>query len=112
MASMGDKISMLRKQKNISQTELAEQAGASREAIGKYERGEASPSVDVAKRIADTLDVTLDYLAGGNAAAAFDKQTVKRMTEIEKLGEEDKKCVLFALDALLRDAKARKAYSK
>jgi hypothetical protein len=33
-------------------------------------------------------------------------------TEIEKLGEEDKKCVLFALDALLRDAKARKAYSK
>ncbi len=112
MASFGDKITSLRKQKNISQTELAELSGASREAIGKYERGEAAPSIDVAKRIADVLGVTLDFLAGGDSAAAFDKQTIKRMTELEKLNEEDKKCVLFTLDALLRDAKARKAYAK
>jgi transcriptional regulator with XRE-family HTH domain len=112
MASLGERITLLRKQKNISQTDLAEQCSSSREAIGKYERGEASPSLDAAKRMAEVLDVTLDYLAGGNAAAAFDKQTIRRMTELEKLSEQDKQAILFALDALLRDAKARKTYGK
>jgi transcriptional regulator with XRE-family HTH domain len=32
--------------------------------MGKYERGEAAPSIDFAKRIADALGVTLDYLVG------------------------------------------------
>ncbi len=41
-----------------SQTELAKQVEASREAIGKYERDEAQPAIETAKKIADALDVT------------------------------------------------------
>lgn len=55
MSSIGHRITQLRKEKGWSQTELAGQAGASREAIGKYERGEASPSVETAKNIADAF---------------------------------------------------------
>ena len=32
--------------------------------IGKYERNEAVPSIDVAKKIADAFGVSLDYLVG------------------------------------------------
>ena len=52
MGKIGDRIAYLRKVKGISQTELANNIKASREAIGKYERNEAMPSVETAKKIA------------------------------------------------------------
>ncbi len=57
-------IADLREQKDWNQAALAELSGVSRVMIGKYERGEAIPSVDAAKRIADALEVTLDFLVG------------------------------------------------
>jgi transcriptional regulator with XRE-family HTH domain len=111
MTKIGDRISQLRRNKSWSQTELAQKIGASREAIGKYERNEALPSVGTAKRIADVFNVTLDYLVDENAKPTFDRLTVKRLTEIEKLEEEDKKHVFAMLDAFLRDFKTRQAYA-
>jgi transcriptional regulator with XRE-family HTH domain len=43
---------------------LADNSGVSRVMIGKYERGEAVPSIDAAKKIADALEVSLDNLVG------------------------------------------------
>ena len=71
----GKIISDLRDQKGWSQSELATQSGISRVMIGKYERGEAIPSIEVAKKIADSLDVSLDYLVGEGVNAKFDKKT-------------------------------------
>jgi len=49
------------------------------EAIGKYERDESQPSVETAKKIADALGVTLDYLVDEDALPTFDKKTVNRL---------------------------------
>lgn len=54
--NIGEKIIQLRKEKGLSQTDLANSVGAPREAISNYERGEAVLSVDVAARIADALE--------------------------------------------------------
>lgn len=105
------RIAYLRKLKNFSQTELAHKADASREAIGKYERNESSPSVETAKKIADVLEVTLDYLIDESASISFDRKTVKRLEDIENLNDNDKNHLFAMMDAFLRDAKARKAYS-
>ncbi len=79
--------------------------------IGKYERGEAVPSIDAAKKIADALDVTLDYLVGVGTNAKIDKKTLKRFQDIELL-EDNKRAVLFDLiDTYIRDAKIRKAHA-
>jgi len=43
---------------------LANNSGVSRVMIGKYERGEAVPSIGAAKKIADAFEVSLDYLVG------------------------------------------------
>lgn len=48
----GNIIITLRKEKGWSQGDLAKQSGVSREMIGKYERGEAVPSIEAAKKIA------------------------------------------------------------
>ncbi len=111
MVKIGDRIAHLRKVKKLSQTELAKSIQASREAISKYERNEALPSVITAKKIANVFEVTLDYLVDESASASFDKETVGRLNAIKKLDIEDKKVCFIIMDAFLRDAKIRQTYS-
>jgi len=79
--------------------------------IGKYERGEAVPSIDAAKKIADALEVSLDHLVGEGLHNGFDKKTIKRMHDLEHLEDEKKKTLYDLMDTYIRDAKARKAYA-
>lgn len=99
---------------NWSQIDLADKADVSRVMIGKYERGEASPSIEAAKKIADAFEVSLDYLVGEGINASFDKKTLQRLEDLEDLEllEDNKKQTLFDLiDTYIRDAKARQAYA-
>jgi transcriptional regulator with XRE-family HTH domain len=105
-------IGDLRKQREWSQADLATNSGVSREMIGKYERGEAVPSIDAAKKIADAFEVSLDYLVGEGVNAAFDKATVKRLQDIQKLSTEDKAHVYAMLDAFLLKCDIQKNFSK
>lgn len=98
-------------EKNISQGDLAKAVGVSREIIGRYERNEALPSIEVAAKIADALDVSLDYLAGNSKKAAVDKRTLKLIHDIEDLEPSVKDKLLFLANAVIRDAKTGKAYA-
>ena len=112
MLDIGSKITELRKLKAWSQSDLAKAIEASRDIIGKYERNENSPSIEMALKIAKVFDVPVDYLLGEGKHAAYDKDTVKRLEDIEVL-DKDTKAVLFnIIDTYLRDAKARKAYTR
>ena len=110
--AIGEKILQLRKEHGWSQQTLAKQVGTSGAIIGRYERGEMTPSVDVAKKLADVFQVTLDYLVDhvGTMAEIKDKAMLERIRELEQLESEDKQTILHVLDSLLRDAKARKTY--
>lgn len=55
-------FSKIRKNKGITQVELAHMLKVSQQHISAYERGERTPGVDVAARIADALGVTVDEL--------------------------------------------------
>ena len=104
MSNIGHRIAQLRKDKGWSQTELAAQAGASREAIGKYERGEASPSIGIAKKIADVLGVSLDYLAGDTSVLIKDKSMIYRLEMLQQVNATHKDRILYLLDLMLKDA--------
>lgn len=101
---LGSKITELRKAKSWSQSQLAKNIEVSREIVGRYERNDAVPSIDVAKRIADALDVSLDYLVG-NAEQKIDKITLGRIIEINKLKDTDKNLVYAFLDAFITKSK-------
>ena len=107
----GKIIAELRDKMDWSQTDLADKSNVSRVMIGKYERGEAIPSIEVAKKIADAFEVTLDYLVGEGQNASFDKKTLQRLEELEQLEEHKKKTLFDLIDTYIRDAKARKAYA-
>ena len=79
--------------------------------IGKYERDEAVPSLDAAKKIADAFGVSLDNLVGEGINSKFDKTTLERIKNLQLL-EPDKKRTLFDLiDTYIRDFKTRQAYT-
>lgn len=107
----GKIIASLRDKKGMSQTELADKSGVSRVMIGKYERGEAIPSIDAAKKIADALEVSLDYLVGEGINSKLDKQALKRLQDLDNLEEEKKKTLFDLIDTYIRDAKTRKAHA-
>ena len=107
----GEKITKLKKLKKMSQVELAEKTGISRDAISKYERGDVLPSVEYAKRIAEALGVSLDYLVSDSEQdEALDNEAVKRIKDIQNLPKQEKDKVLSVLDALVRDFKTKQAY--
>lgn len=78
--------------------------------IGRYERDEVKPSVEMATQIAAALNVSLDFLVG-NSDLHIDKPTLDRIQAIQQLPDEEKKDAFKLLDMFLRDVKARKAYA-
>lgn len=67
-----------------SQSELAKQYSVSREIAGRYERGDAVPSIDIAKRMADAFEVSLDYLVGA-AEKQINKEMLHRVEDLNKM---------------------------
>ncbi|MBL6447636.1 helix-turn-helix transcriptional regulator [Fulvivirga sp. 29W222] len=109
--SFGSRIVQARKDKKMSQEALAKALKATPTTVGRYERDEVKPSIEVAAKIAEVLEVSLDYLIGSSDNYIKDKTMLKRINDILTLNEKDKDHILFTIDAMLRDAKTRQAYS-
>jgi len=110
MLNIGKKISELRKEKGWSQSDLAKAVDASRDIIGKYERGEHSPSIEMATKLAEVLEVTVDYLLGKERFGKYDKDVIKRLEGIQKMDEVTRGKLFDIIDTYIRDSKARAAY--
>ncbi|HTF18691.1 MAG TPA: helix-turn-helix transcriptional regulator [Chryseolinea sp.] len=95
---------MPRKKKGLNRDDLGGAVGTSGAMIGKYERDEMTPSVEMAKKIADGLDVSLDYLIGSSSVLVKDKKMAYRLELLDKISDEDRITVLKVMDALLKDA--------
>ncbi len=109
--NIGSKITELRKGKNWSQADLADKISVSRVIIGRYERDEAAPSIDIAKKIADAFEVSLDFLVGEGQNSQFTKKTLQIIQDIEALEPDVKDKLYFLVSAVIRDSKTRKAYA-
>jgi transcriptional regulator with XRE-family HTH domain len=110
--TFGKRLHDLRRQRGWSQTELAAKVETSGPIIGRYERGDMTPSIDMARKIADAVGVTLDYLTGGGGTpeALQDKTMVRRLADLTNIPSADRDKILYLVDGLIRDAKARQAY--
>ncbi len=111
MLNIGNKITELSKQKKWPQPDLSKSVNASRDIIGKYERNENVPSIEMAQKIADVFGITVDYLPGKSAFSKYNQADIKRLEDIEKLDSDTKSKLYFVIDTFLRDAKARQAYT-
>ena len=109
MLSFGNKLKECRAAKKVSQNQLAKLINAHHSIIGKYERDEVKPSIDVVKKIADVLDTTVGYLLGESISQEVlkDPQMLKRLNDISTFTMKDKEHILFALDAMIKSIKLK-----
>ena len=73
MKEIGNKISICRQNKNMTQDELAKRLGVTSQAVSKWERGLSLPYICVVKSICDILDISADYLLGVEVISSQDK---------------------------------------
>jgi transcriptional regulator with XRE-family HTH domain len=108
--TLGEHIISLRKKKGISQADLGKAIGTSGDIIGRYERDEVKPSIEVVIKIASTLEVSIDFLVG-KTNVELDNNTVKRIQDIQKLDSDDKAHVFALMDAFIQSQKAKKVFA-
>lgn len=59
---LSEKILTLRKSRNLTQEQLADQLGVSRQSVSKWESGQAAPELDKIVALSSFFEVTADYL--------------------------------------------------
>ena len=77
MAMFVNQLKVMRTRKGLTQEEVAEKVGVSRQAVAKWEKGETMPDVESCIRMADLYGVPLEVLARGlkdDAASPEGKQ--------------------------------------
>ena len=101
-----------RRGKSLSRDDLAKAVGTSPAIIGRYERNEITPSVEVAAKIADALDVSLDYLVGASSFVVKDKKMLHRLELLEKIDNDDRETILKVVDNYLTSAQLQSTTKK
>ena len=59
-----NRIALLRRERNISRKELADQIGVNHQTVGYLEREEYNPSLDLAFRICEYFEVPVEFAFG------------------------------------------------
>lgn len=82
----GDKLQKLRKDRKLSQANVADAIKISRSTYNNYEQNVSEPSFDTLKLIAKFFNVTIDYLLDFNLPYLLDKSTLSN-EQIELLDQ-------------------------
>lgn len=104
--SLGKSIARLRKQKNMSQSDLATQLDVHPRHVTRWETDRIRPRAKTLQKIADALDASLDELLAGERVAHLDlgdPELSELLAQVPRLEEHQKQ----ALKTLLRDMLTR-----
>lgn len=86
--NIGKTISTLRKEKNMTQSEVADKLGVSYQAVSKWERDESLPDITLLPEIADLFGITIDQLLRGGLEMN-DQEIVHAKEIVESVSNED-----------------------
>ena len=90
--TIADRIQSLRKSKGMSQEELADAVGVSRQAVSKWESEQATPDLDKVVIMSDVFEVTTDYLLKGiEPVKTDDHKTMADVLDQKVLTEQNSK---------------------
>ncbi len=107
--SFGDRVILLRKKRKLSQEQLAKKLDIPVKDLAEYENDKVSPPLNVAVRLADILDTSLDFLV-----CRIDDQPsnllLKWSTEIDGLSDRSWEVLFEAMDAIINSDKLKDLY--
>ena len=90
-------LKAFRTEKKISQDELAKKINVHPNHLSRYERGLASPSIEVVQKISEVLEVSIDQLVFGKEqnieASVSDRELISLFKKIQFLSDKQKEMV-------------------
>mgnify|MGYP002516070403 CR=1 FL=1 len=79
--SVGGFIAELRKEKGLTQAELAERVGVTGGAVSKWERGLCYPDIETVVRLAEVLDLSVGEILAGQRIQVYTPETVDTLAK-------------------------------
>lgn len=90
--TFAESLRRFRKERNLTQKNVAEAVGTDVSVYQRYERGTAYPSVMVVMKIADAFNVPLDYLVGRDESR--DESEVYLLNDFRELNPEGRRSLI------------------
>ena len=105
---LGERLTQLRKERGVTQVEMAELLGVSQPVYSGYERGELRLHGELLVQLARILKVSADEILGLEksppARAPRDRRLLRRLQDLDKLSKRDRGALMRTLDAFLSKA--------
>lgn len=104
--SFGDKLKKIRIDRDLSQEELGNLLGTSKQVISRYETNQRTPKITVVEEYAKKLDVPLDYLIN-NSITDYNyqeqDQSLVTTSKLPQLNTRDERSIKKKLESVLND---------
>ncbi len=107
-----EQISFLRKQKGLTQEELAKTLGVTNQAVSKWESGQNCPDIQLLPEIAKLFEVSVDELLGCNEAKGLGDICLKLKDYFMSLPEKESFENAYRLAAMLHEIAVTDGYKK
>ena len=103
----GQRVARLRRERGITQEELAEMLGVTQPVVSDYERDEIRLHGELLLQLAQILHASVDEILGRETrkrqdATVKNRRLARRLQQIEKLPKRDQQAILRTIDAFLR----------
>ncbi len=104
--SFGKNLTLYREKNKLTQKELVEKSGVAITQLRRYETDKASPSLNVVKKLASTLGVSIDELAfdkftSGAVGKITDKDLLKQFEIVSTLDDEEKEAIKIVIESII-----------
>jgi transcriptional regulator with XRE-family HTH domain len=103
--AIGERLALLRKERGVTQTEIADTLGVSQPVYSGYERGELRVHGELLASLAGILKVSADEILGLEKSppsrAPRDRRLLRRLQDVDKLSKRDREALMRTLDAFL-----------
>lgn len=105
------RVTQLRKQRGLTQQELAELAGVKVLQIRRYENGSSQPTLEVIKNLSIALSVTADELIFDADERSPTDDLKLQFEALQEFDEEDRKVAKALLESLILKHNAKRAFT-
>lgn len=106
--SIAARLITLRKERNLTQQEMADKIGVHVNQIRRYEAGSAQPSLEALKKIALAINVTIDSLVFDDGERDPDEDLRLQFEALSQFNPEEKKIARAVIESLILKHEAQR----
>ena len=110
--AFAERLKELRKQAHLTQVELAKLLGIGQSSYADWERGKKKPTQENLVKIAQILDVSIDYLVGNSEEKSDELDNIELLFRMNSKGLTEKEKEIFKKELIEFMEKRKKAFEK